>query len=134
MRAEDFDQLQLLAGTLDLQFGAPATPEKAIQRVLIAVAALVPLNTLTTQQGAGELLPVIAEWFTPMVGAAIEEAAGRLSELYDALESEADDVQVMEPGTIGNQQFTDLGGGGAIAASSVQQPGPQGVPRGELIR
>lgn len=114
MRPEDFERLTALAETFDQQFGQPVTPENAIQRVLIASAALAPVHHFRTQQGQGDLAGYVQEWFTPMVADAIERAFEVLGELYETLESEVDDVQILEPGTIGNQQFQDLGGGAPL--------------------
>jgi hypothetical protein len=108
MRDEDFEKLTELTTFFDQSFGQPAIPERAIQRVVTAAASLAPLQHFLTQQLRGDLDPNVQDWLTPMVIDAVQVATAAIGELYDALESEIDDVQLMEPGTMGNQGFRDL--------------------------
>lgn len=93
MRSEDAERLETVSHELNRQFGLPDETEPAIQRVLLASAALAPI-------------PALAE--NPAIRDLAEQTIGWLNDLYDALESDADDVQILEPGTLGDQDFTDL--------------------------
>lgn len=127
MRPEDAAKLGQLRATLGSSFGVPSLPDAAIDRVLVATAALWPIAEVATDE---QFTMIVSDWMDPMVIDVLERVQGALNELYDVLESAADDTQILEPGTIANQQFTDLpvvGGGTAL-------PGPSGVPRGDLIR
>lgn len=131
MKPEHIELRDTLMQTFSQGFAEPTIPEAAQLRVVIAVGALLPLRALSLQDGE-PADPAIADWLTPMVADLIDQAGVVLDRLYDELELGEDDVQIMEPGTIGNQQFQDMPTGPGMGGGPVV--GPSGVPRGELIR
>lgn len=127
MREEDYARLEQMEEQLTGLFGRPVTPEAAIPRVLVVVAALRPLNVVTMDP---QLVNATAEWLTPDVADSLDQVITAASQLYDLLESAVDEVTIMEPGSMSSQQLVDMPTRAGRPAADGRPPGA----RGDLIR
>lgn len=130
MRDQDYQQLEATVATLAGALGHPNTVEHTITRAIVAIAGLTPVVALARWTGEQPVDPAMAEWLTPAVIDAIERAGTALDELYNELETAADEVTILEPGSLGSQSLVDM-------PTRQGRPAADGRPvgaRGDLIR